>query len=98
MIRKEIENTGYKFMGTLKYADLYHKKAILYFMEVCGSEELTNIKNIEFAYYVNKNTGMHLYIWLDYISNKPIFILHNFGRRVKYISYFLTPEILKHVS
>ena len=95
MKRKDIEKEGFEFKSILQYKSIYHKKAVLYFMDTSGSKELTNIESIEFAHYFNHSRGVHLYIYLHYISNKPIYVIHDFGRRIGHISFTLTPEILR---
>jgi hypothetical protein len=90
--RKKIELEGFKFIDVLKYSKIFHKKGILYFIDVSGIED---ISNLEFAYYVNESRGLHLYIVLDPYKNSPIYIIHDFNRKLRHISYVLNSKILR---
>lgn len=90
--RKKIESEGFKFINILKYSEIFHKKGILYFIDSSGTKD---ISNLEFVYYVNESKGLHLYIVLDPYTNNPIYIIHNFLRRLLHISYTLNSKILK---
>lgn len=90
--RKKIESEGFKFINVLKYSEIFHKKVILYFIDVSGTED---ISTLEFAYYVNESKGLHLYIVLDPYRNNPIYIIHDFGRKLRHISYILNSKILR---
>jgi hypothetical protein len=90
--RKKIESEGFKFINVLKYSEIFHKKVILYFID---ASETADISTLEFAYYINESKGLHLYIVLDPYRNNPIYIIHDFGRKLRHISYILDGKILK---
>lgn len=90
--RKKIESEGFKFITVLQYSEIFHKKAILYFIDISGRED---ISALEFAHYADESRGLHLYIVLDPYRNNPIYIIHDFGRRLRHISYILNSKILR---